>query len=122
MYSTVNSTVKPHSMTSNVVRWRRPRFGMLSATTTATLARIAAISTRSKTRPAGVSVSKTTLCIANRQPSGGLPKRTWVSAGVSKTGFERSRSFTTTHPRGAAQGACEGAIGAMAWQDDGALR
>jgi hypothetical protein len=67
MYSTVNSRVKPISVANSASCHRASIEAMLSSTTTATLARMHAISVTSKARPAGVSASKMTVCSRCRQ-------------------------------------------------------
>ncbi len=53
--------VNAHSATVNALPWRSFSHWTLSAMTTATLARIATMSTWSKSLPAGVSASKITV-------------------------------------------------------------
>ena len=74
-YSIVNRKVKNHSSPSNSGPWRAATEATLLSTTTVTLIRMAAISTRSNARPARVSDSKITLYMCARQPASGLPYR-----------------------------------------------
>jgi Tfp pilus assembly protein PilE len=77
-YSTVNSSVKNHSAASNQERKRRFQACTLSATTTATLTRMAATISLSKARPSAVSDSKMISKARRRQPAGGRPSSCWL--------------------------------------------
>jgi hypothetical protein len=70
---------------------------MLSAITTATLARIAAISTRSKTRPAGVSLSKID-AVQRKSPAAG--RLAEAGLGIGRRLERRLLTVDPTHDGG----------------------